>query len=225
MFSNIKQFFERNPDFGKVPTIKTQLDWKRELLTIRPNFLLEGWSLILRLVPNKISFVNNLICILFDREIARVEKEYLLQILPLFVLDQRSFSLSKIEFVRGLILINDKVKRAEIWKKVEGFEEIIGFKPTKSLSGIQTECHCEKVWMSPKKVIFPQRKRGYDDKGTLPPVDSVSWRELASNSEFQNFQYDVEKFRKPSGIWQYAVDAATDESQFLDEIPLLRKIL
>lgn len=225
MFSNIKQFFERNPDFGAVPTIKTQLDWKRELLTIRPNFLQEGWTLLLRLTPNKISFVNNIICILLARELSFFERDYLLKILPLFALDQKNFHLSKLEFVRGLILINGMMKRSEIWAKAGDFEEVVGFKPTKSLTGIQTRCHCEKVWFNAKKVILPQRKRGYDDKGNLPPKDCVSWRELASNSEFQNFQIDVEKFPKPTGIWQYAVDAATEESKFLDEIPLLRRIL
>jgi len=227
MFEFIKLFFEMYPDFGSVPTAKTQLDWKRKLLTIRPNFKNEGWTLILRCEPNKIAFINNLVCILLQREISEFNREYLLKVLPLFALDQRTFSLRKIEFVRGLILLNKKVKRSEIWQKADVFEEILGFKPRKSLSGIKTMVICEKVWFSPKKVLFPQRKLGYDDKGSLPPKDSVNWRELASNSEYENnFQNDESNIELPSGIWRIsAVDAATDESTVLDEIPMLKEIL
>lgn len=225
MLENINQFFESFPDFGRVPTIKTQLDWKRELLTIRPLFTKEGWTLLLRLVPNRKSFINNLVCILLYREIKVFEKEYLLKILPLFVLDQKSFSLKKLELVRGLILANSSIKRDEIWKKAEVFEEILGFKPSPSLTGITTKVICEKVWFGPKKVIYPQRKRGYDDKGSLPPKDSVSWRELASNSVETYSSNDVSIQEKPSGIWRLRLTPPLMMTELTVEIPEIKEIL
>lgn len=227
MFVNVNKFFYEEDKFGEVPTIGTQPNWKRQLLAIRPLFSEEGFTLILRCVPNRSLVLKVAVSLLFERELKKEELRNFASILPLFVLNQREFNLKSIEFVQGLILINHKIKRSEIWKKVEKIEPILKFKPTKALSGLESSAKFEvnRVWIPKKVVIIPQRKRGYDDKGSLPPVDAISWRELATNLSLRDLSFDEEQSINPSGIWQYAVDAATDESQLVDEIPELGEFL
>jgi len=227
MFVNVNKFFYEEERFGEVPTIGTQPNWKRQLLAIRPVFKEEGFTLILRCVPNRSLVLKVATSLLFERELKVEELKSFASILPLFILNQKEFDLKIIEFVRGLILINHKIKRSEIWNKVKKIEANLSFIPSKALAGLKEEAKLEtnRVWIPKKVVIFPQRKRGYDDKGSLPPVDAISWRELASNLSLRDLSFDEEHLLKPSGIWQYAVDAATDESQLVDEIPILGEFL
>jgi hypothetical protein len=218
--NNLAHFFNTLPSLDKVPQLGIH-PTERQVLAIRPPWSGEGVGLLLVAQPSVRALFNCIASSAIWLELRKKEKEIIHNLLVLFFLRDRSIENVPLDFAFRLIranLLKDRSSKAELSQRSQRF---LGFLPTLAVAKNHVVVECRRLWFSEPTTIHPQRKRGYDDKGSLAPVGSISWQELALSipSEISYSKasvFDISHFI--TGL-RSRIFGSSDESQFKDENP------
>lgn len=179
----VQQFFKVHPEYFRVPPVSSR-PGRKQLIASRPPLTPEGVELHLLALPSKRQLRVQLLSKLIFFDLSEEENSIIIPLLSIFSLhpdlDTIMENILFRDFSSKFIPEKERVKFSEALEN-EGF---LSFQPTKLLSRMKTELLVVRRWKGRSRVVRPQRKRGYDDKGNLAPPDSINWREVAlSNSD------------------------------------------
>lgn len=176
----VEQFFRTRPDPERVQPLG--IDPKvAEILGIRPPFSKEGVTFFLMVSPSRKAFFNALVSQLIFFEVRQKDKEIYKKLLSMLIFDSRNFSEIQLEVAFQLLqsdLKKDRTSQIELSAKLKRY---LAFVPSKGIAENRVIVDCLRGWLFPKKIVYPQRKRGYDDKGSLAPQGSIPWQEIAQS--------------------------------------------
>jgi predicted nucleotide-binding protein (sugar kinase/HSP70/actin superfamily) len=190
---SIREFFKARPELIKVPPV-VRRPGRKQNIAHRPSPSSEGSELFLIALPTVRQLRVQIISKIVFSTLSKLESDTLLTILPLISLQPDEDTITENVLFRDFSSLNIPHQALEEFAEELKERNLLSFIPTRDLSRMKTELLCVRRWRGKKKVIFPQRKRGYDDKGNLAPPDQINWREIAmvTSDEPLNFenQYD-----------------------------------
>lgn len=174
------EIFKSAPDLDRIPAMARRPSRKQEVF-IRPPLSLPGVAITLIASPSRKAVFNHLTSKLLLLELSNAEREMFSTLANLEIL-RGTARLEILSMLELLAKFSSKSLPLEgrLWMaKLLADSNLLSFLPSLAIARNEVEVHCVRRWYKTPRVILPQRKRGYDDKGNLAPPDSIRWQEVA----------------------------------------------
>jgi len=194
----VLQFFKVQPEFGRVPPVVSR-PGRKQVVASRPPLAQEGNELFLLALPSKRQLRVQILSKLIHFELNKEEISIISSIAPMLALDPDQDTIMENILLRDFSSEFIPEKERELFSKELKENGYLSFVPTKALAQLRSELLVVRRWKARTKIVRPQRKRGYDDKGTLAPPDSINWREIAqlNSTGPLNFETDADSIHLP----------------------------
>jgi hypothetical protein len=211
--------FKSSVDFTKVPS-RPLKPRPAQVVFIRPPLDLPGYALIVYAEPSKRALYNHLISKLLFLRLSSSEREFLLAFTSVELASREK---TFFRTVFDLLQHEDVFSKARLSLRkliAQGLKEasLLPFLPSEPIARNSVALKATKRWYRTPKVILPQRKRGYDDKGHLSPPDSINWREVALANAVETASLSNSDVEQLLGRIRVAWGVRTDETAQPDRL-------
>jgi hypothetical protein len=131
--------------------------------------------------PSRKAVFNHLVSKLLFLELSKEEEEWFTTLVNLEILRGTALAehLLFLEILTKFSSKNVPLEGRTWFAKQLKSSTLLPFEPSLAVAKNEVEVSAFRRWYKTPRVILPQRKRGYDDKGHLSPPGSLSWQEIA----------------------------------------------